>query len=235
MSRFNFWAVQWNRNRQYPFDIDFNFKEEVYCDIEFYGELWSSFCEPEEIALNQFFTTNDNFPLRKITTIALRWMPYRDGRIPEGFVIKNYKVIIYNDPERQNILEVVNGNFSINDPYLLDQHDWFETRFLEVTENQSIGINAEINIKCKILQPRTSTLTITIQRDGGSKKLLLRENLSDLVREKIISIPYTFNNWGRYKIEYQLLTNQNAWIDNWCPAQRDYVELKETIVNVGEI
>lgn len=163
----------------------------------------------------------------------IRWLPNSGGEIPAGFVAERYKVIIYSDSIRTNVLKTVEGNVNIFDPYLLDQHDWFESKILSVTNNQSVGINQTLDIFCNVLQPRHSRLIITVQK-GTQQPQTLYNQLLSLVKEKIISFPYTFTNWATHKFRYQLITRDEDWIDRWCPATNDYIEEARTIIEVGQ-
>jgi hypothetical protein len=229
-----YWALQWSRNHPYPRDFDFVFTEPVYADIELYGEIWDDFCRPEAIIRGQFFTTNSGQKLNLTKWRPIRWLPNHGGEIPENFVAKTYKVIIYNDSIRTNIIKTIEGTVNIFDPYLLDEHDWFETKIIKYTPNQSVGINQTINIFCTILQPRHSRLMIKVQRENQQPEVILDDDYSDLVKNKDISYPYTFSQWGTYKIKFQLKTRALDWINNWCPATQDYVEEFETIIQVGD-
>ena len=123
-----FWALQWSRNHPYPRDFDFRFTEPVYADIELYGEIWNDFCYPEAIIKEQFFTTNRGQQLELREWEPVRWLPNLGGKIPANFVAKTYKIIIYNDSIRTSIVKTTEGAVDIFDPYLLDEHDWFESK-----------------------------------------------------------------------------------------------------------
>jgi len=58
-----FWDLQYERTAGYPRDADFFLTEDTYWDLEFFGDKWDSYCNPEVILKNQKYTTNDGEPL----------------------------------------------------------------------------------------------------------------------------------------------------------------------------
>jgi hypothetical protein len=229
-----YWALQWSRNVDYPRDFDFVVTEPAYFDIGLYGEIWNPFCNPEAYYKNQFFSTNNGQPLILKTWRPVRWLPNYGGEIPAGFVAKRYKVIIYSDSIRTNVIKTIDGNVDIGDSYLLDEHDWFESKIINVTNSQSVGINQTLNIFCNVLQPRHSRLIITVQKGTQQPITIYDQSLSERIKEKNISIPYTFDSWSTHTFRYKLITRDLDWIDNWCPATNDYIEERETIITVGQ-
>ena len=53
------------------------------------------------------------------------------------------------------------------------------------------------------------------------------------MREKTYTIAHTFGSSGLYTIKYNLRTPELQYIDNWCPADGDYIEEEESFVEVG--
>lgn len=234
MSDLLYWALQWSRNHPYPRDFDFVFTEPVYADIELYGDIWDDFCNPEVIIKGQFFTTNRGQQLELREWRPVRWLPNGGGEIPEKFIAKTYKVIIYSDSIRTSIIKTTEGQVNIFDPYLLDEHDWFESKIINHTSSQNVGINQTLNISCTILQPRHSRLSITVQVNNKPPEIILDENYSDLIQHKIVSFPYTFSQWANYKFKFRLITRYLDWINRWCPSTEDYIEEREIIIQVGQ-
>ena len=150
-----------------------------------------------------------------------------------NFVAKTYKTIIYTDSIRTSIIKSTEGAVDIFDPYLLDEHDWFESKIINFIPNQYVEINQTVNIYCTILQPRHCRLTITVQIDNQQPQIILDQSFRDLVKHKFISFPFTFSHWAIYKFRFQLKTRDLDSINNWCPAIEDYVEEFETTIQVG--
>jgi hypothetical protein len=234
MAELSYWAIQYAAYpNEYPKDIDFYLTEPAYFDIELYGERWDKYCNPEEIIMNQTYTTNNGQPLQLKNWRHPSWLPINSD-IPFGFVAKRYKVIIYIDSNRTSIINTITGNININDPYLIDRQNWFVSKISEVTPDQSVGINSTLNIFCKILQPLISQLTITVQNGTQSPIVLYDQIIYDYIREKVISFPFTFSDWATHKFIFKLLTSQGHWINNWCPPSLEYIEERETIITVGQ-
>lgn len=236
MSLFDFWDAQWNdpTNKPYPWDLDFRFVGNQYADIELTGELWDPYCNPEVIQFNQFFTTNNGQPIQYTSWRAIRWLPNPGGLIPEHFVVKSYKVIIYSDAVRTSILETHEGNFSIDDSKLIDEHGWFPSKFVGCTPSQSLPLDSELNIYCDILQPRTSELEISLSVNNQPFGIIQSTTLNDMLRVKRYSFDYSFDSWGIYKFRFRIKTLKQNWIDNWCPPNDSYVEIAEATITVGE-
>lgn len=232
----NYWAIEYFTNRHQPKDIDFWMSENCYFDIEVYGEIWDSWCNPEIVSFNHFFSTNDGQPLTFTIFRNPFWIASKPtwGIYPDGFVAKSFRVIVYSDSIRTNVINTITGNINIYDPYLIDTVHWFPSLITQFTENQSIGVNQSLDIYCLILQPKRSDLIITIQHNNDQPVTLYQATLDDFQRFKEIRIPYLFNNWGTCKIKYKLTTLNLNWVDNWCEATNDYVVETETIITVGE-
>lgn len=232
----NYWAIEYYTNYHHPKDIDFYMSENCYFDIELYGDIWDSWCNHEAVSFNHFFTTNNGQPLTLKIWKNPCWVAYKPvgGIYPDGFVAKSYRIIVYSDSIRTNIINTIIGNINIYDPYLIDAVHWFPSLITQFTEDQSIGINQSLDIYCLILQPRTSSLIITIQQNNNQPSTLYQATLEDFQRFKEIRFPYLFGNWGTYKIKYKLTTRNLDWVDNWCEAASDYIVEKETIITVGE-
>ncbi len=158
------WALEYRIGPgfDHPKDADFILTERAYWDLEFFGQLWDSYCNPEVILYNQKYTTNDGNPLTFRESWRLRWLPTTGGVLPEGFIVKTWKVIIYSDANRTSIVDTITGNININDQYLIDYHFWFVSKILDVTPYKNIGINQSVDIFCKVLQPAVSYLEITV-------------------------------------------------------------------------
>jgi|GEM_PF-6368532 len=134
-----FWDIQRPSTEQnYPHDVDFYLTEAEYADLELFGEIWDNYCNPEVIQFNQKFTTNDGQPLTWTDWLHPRWLPGSGGQIPADFIIRSYKVIIYDDANRSNILNTLIGNFSIYDNYLIDKTFWFPSLIMEVTHIKTL-------------------------------------------------------------------------------------------------
>ncbi|MBM4176639.1 MAG: hypothetical protein FJ213_10785 [Ignavibacteria bacterium] len=156
------------------------------------------------------------------------------GEIPYGFVARRYSVIIYNDSNRSRILNRYHGEIDIDDPYLIDKQGWFVSKIIEVTPNQSVVLNQTINIYIKILQPCKCNLLITVQKGNQVPETIYEQLVTDAVKEKQISFPYTFTSWAIHKFRFNLSTSISLWIDDWCPPMAEYVEERESIIHVGE-
>lgn len=231
----DFWDIQRPASyAEYPHDVDFYLTENAYWDLELFGEIWDSYCNPEVILFNQKFSTNDGQPLNLTNWTHPRWLPGSGGIIPERFIAKTYKIIIYNNANRNTILNIITGNFSINDSKLIDKTGWFISKIIEVTPYTNVAINQSVNVFCQILQPCTCHLKITIRKNQDQPITLFDQFISDQVREKQINIIYTPNANGLYTISYTLTTNFNSYMDNWCKTTQDYVEQTESIIEVSE-
>ena len=231
-----FWDLQYAPTHGYPFDCDFYLTEDAYADLEFYGEIRDSYCDPEVILFNQKYTTNDGQPLTFTNWIHPRWMPHGGGTIPERFIAKTWKVIIYNDANRTSVVDSITGSININNQYLIDKQLWFVSKILDVTPYKNIGINQSVDIFCKVLQPSVSYLEITVQKNQGLPSTIFDEFLSDQVRDKIYTITHTFGSAGLYTVKYNLRTSgeANHYVDNWCSPEEDYIEEEESFVEVGD-
>ncbi len=227
-----FWDLQWS-SHEYPFDCDFYVTEGAYADLELFGDKWDSYCNPEVILKNQKYTTNDGEPLTFTNWIHPRWIPNGGGTIPERFIAKSWKVIIYNDANRTSVENEITGNFTINDIYLIDKQGWFVSKILDVTPYKNIGINQSVDIFCEGLQPLVSYLKITVQKNQELPITIFDEYLDDEVRDKTYTIAHTFGSAGLYTIKYNLRTPNTQYIDNWCPSDEDYIVEEESFVEVG--
>lgn len=231
----DFWDIQRpSSGTDYPHDVDFYLTEDAYWDLELFGEIWESYCNPEAILYNQKYTTNDGQSLSLTNWRHPRWKPGSGGAIPERFIAKSYKVIIYNNQDRQTILNTIIGNIHINDQKLIDKFGWFVSKILAVTLYINVGINQSVNIFCNILQPSVCHLKMTIQKDQNQPSTLYDQFITDVVREKLISVSYTPNSFGIYTVKYKLTTNFNSYMNNWCKTTQDYVEESQSIIEVGE-
>lgn len=231
----DFWDIQRpSSGNDYPHDVDFYLTEDAYWDLELFGEIWDSYCNPEVILYNQKFTTNDGQPLSLTNWKHPRWKPGSGGVIPERFIAKSYKVIIYNNQNRQSILNTIIGNIHINDQKLIDKTGWFISKILAVTPYMNVGINQKVNIFCNILQPCTCHLKVTIQKGQNPPDTLYDQFISDQVKEKLINISYSTNGVGLYTVKYTLTTNFNSYMNGWCKTTQDYVEVSQSIIEVGE-
>jgi len=201
--------------------------------LEFFGDKWDNYCNPEVILNNQKYTTNDSELLMLTNVRRPRWIPNGGGSIPEGFIAKTWKVIIYNDANRTSVENEITGNFTINDIYLIDKQGWFVSNILDITPYKNIGINQSVDIFCKVLQPLVSYLKITVQKNQELLITIFDEYLDDEVRDKTYTIVHTFSSSGLYTIKYNLRTPYLQYIDNWCPADKDYIEEEESFVEVG--
>lgn len=230
----DFWDIQRPDNyNDYPHDVDFYLTEDAYWDLELYGDIRDSFCNPEVIIANQKFSTNDGKLLSLINWRHPRWLPGGGGVIPEKFIAKTYKIIIYNNANRDSILSVITGGLNINDSKLIDKTSWFISKVLEVTPYTNIGINQSVNIFCIILQPCACHLKITVRKNQDQPVTIFDQFISDEVREKQVNITYTPNSNGLYTVNYTLTTNSNSYMDNWCKTTQNYVEQTESIIEVG--
>lgn len=117
------------------------------------------------------------------------------GEIPVGFVPKDYNVIFYNDANRTELIQKISGKINVFDAHLLDEHAFFISKILDVTPDQKIGINEELNIFCNLLQPRSCTVHITIKSNNDQPVTILEEVYDDMVRIKNISFNHLFTQW----------------------------------------
>lgn len=233
-----FWDLQYGSAEfDYPRDADFLLTENAYWDLEFFGEIWDSYCNPEVILFNQKYTTDDGNPLTLISARRPRWIPNSGGTIPERFIAKTWKVIIYSDANRSSVSDTITGSFSINDPYLIDKQFWFVSKILNVTPYKNIGINQSVDIFCKVLQPSVSYLEITVQKNQATPVTIFDQFLNDEVRDKIYTIAHTFGSTGLYTVKYNLRTSgeANHYVDNWCRPEEDYLEVEESFIEIGEV
>lgn len=164
-----------------------------------------------------------------------RWLPGSGGVIPEGFVAKTYKVIIYNDSMRTSVVNVFTGDIDINDPYLIDKQGWFISKINNVTPYKNIGINQSAEIFCNIYQPSSCRLIITIQKDQNPQIIIFDEVINDQVREKLVSLSYSFTQWGLFTVRYQLITYAGQYMQGWCKPTTNYIEQRQSIIEVGLI
>lgn len=232
-----FWDLQYGSTGfDYPRDADFLLTENAYWDLEFFGEIWDSYCDPEVILFNQKYTTNDGKPLTLISARRPRWIPNGGGTIPERFIATTWKVIIYSDANRTSEVDTITGSFHINDPYLIDKQFWFVSKILNVTPYKNIGINQSVDIFCKVLQPSVSYLEITVQKNQVTPVTIFAELLTDELREKIYTVTHIFGSAGLYTVKYILRTSSvpTRYIDNWCRPEDDYVEVEKSFVEVGQ-
>jgi len=231
----DFWDLQYGSlGFNYPRDVDFYLTENAYWDLILYGEIWDSYCNPEVISYNHIYTTNDGQPLTLINWRAPRWIPNGGGTIPERFIAKTWKIIIYNDANRNSVFNKITGNFNIIDYYLIDKQFWFVSKILDKTSYKNIPVNGSVDIFCKVLQPNLSNLKITVQKDQQSPITIFDHTLSDEIRDKTYTINHNFNSEGLYTIKYILRTSAAHYIDNWCRPANDYVEEEESYVEVGQ-
>jgi len=49
-----------------------------------------------------------------------------------------------------------------------------------------------------------------------------------------INRPYKLRQCSDYKFKFRLITRDLDWINRWCPATEDYIEERETIIQVGQ-
>lgn len=153
--------------------------------------------------------------------------------IPERFIAKTYKIIIYNNANRQTVLSTITGNISIYDIKLIDKTAWFISKIIEITPFMNVEINQNVNIYCKILQPCTCHLKITIQKDQNQQVTIYDEFIADEVKDKLVNITYSPNGSGIYTVKYILTTNFNSYMNNWCKTTEDYIEESQSIIEVG--
>ncbi len=231
-----YWDLQWQGlGIYYPRDTDFYTTEYCYWDLELLGEIWDNFCNPDAVIRGQIFSTNDGNELPFINWRAPKWIPNPDGVIPQNFVAKHYRVIIYDNPHRNGEPKIITGDIEINNAYLIDKQGWFVSKILNVTPNQKTGIGESLQLFCEILQPSVSHLIITIQKDEQLPIKILDERIWDQTRIKILSTNYLFNDWGNYLVKYYLKTYKGNYINNWCPPSEDYLEISQTVIQVGDI
>lgn len=228
------WDIQRpSEGNNYPKDVDFYLTEPAYWDLELFGEIWDNYCNLEAIQYNQKFTTNNNQPLTLTNWRPPRWLPGTGGVIPVGFVAKTYKVIIYIDAIRSGIVSIFTGEIDINDVHLIDKQGWFVPKIINVAPYTYIGIDQSIDIFCKIYQPCSSRLIITIQMGQEPPSPLYDEYISDQHREKLIKLSHMFTQWGLYTVKYKLITYRGNYMRGWCKPEVDYIEERQTIVEVG--
>lgn len=232
----NYWAIEYYTNHHHPKDMDFYMSEYCFFDIEVYGELWDNWCSPEVVFYDYCISTNDGSPL--VSTIFKNpcWKALKpeEGIFPNCFVAKSFKITVYSNSIRSQIINEISCNICIDDPLLIDTVHWFPSLIAQVTNSQTISRNTTLNIFCKILQPRSSQLTITIQHGNVIPSVLFQAILDDFARFKEINIPYLFGGWGIYTIKYSLVTRNLDYVDNWCEATEDYIVEESTVITVGE-
>lgn len=125
------------------------------------------------------------------------------------------------------------GNINIDDSKLIDKTGWFVSKIIAVTPYLNVGINQSFNIYCKILQPCTCHLKITIRKNQNQPITLFDQYIPDQVKDKQITISYTPNENEIYTVNYILTTNFNSYMNNWCKPIENYVEQAQSIIEVG--
>lgn len=237
MAVFDLWSIQYHYTKSYqnPKDIDIRFKSNTFFDVEFEGIIGAqnNFCNPEEWQFHTYNSNNGN-PLPYTYWRPFSWLT-DPPTLQAGFIVKKYKVIEYNDANRSNIIQQINGNIDIYDQYLIDEHGWYESLLIEHTQNITVPIQTSVNLYCKILQPCRSILTVTSKKlPSGNEIQLLNQQYDDLLRYKEVNVAHTFTSFGQYLIKWQLVTpkTQNR---GWCgEPENDFIDLKTAVITVGD-
>lgn len=216
--------------------MDFRFDSDTYFDIVLYGEIWDRYCNPEAISYDEEFSTIDNSDVPYTPWRNLKWKPhFSTGPVPELFIPITYKVIEYDDKERSNILQEINGSININDSYLIDEHGFYISKINSYTQNSSVYKNQNFQVSCQILQPRSSTLVITAKKlPAGSTDTLYNQSLNDEIRLKNISINHVFTTAGQNELKFTLTTSNLNYMDSYCVPTIDYVEQVTSTITVEE-